>query len=397
MTTIATGPTAMRYFPAEVEQRGREKEEERTVPYRNVDYYLALTNGRRACPHPAHRFASPRKAPSRLILPECAGREAWLAARREGIGGSEVGALIGANEHDTAMSIWQKKSKEGPDVELTGAPIEWGHRLEDVVAQKTAEEIGLTSRFGGGLWAMTDKPHIRVTPDRFGCRPRSWKAEAVIECKTAGDDEHWESGVIHPRAASSIVNTGSAPLSYQAQIQWQMGILGMDVGYLGCFHLSRERQFFTVEVRFDEDWFGEMMTAADRFWTENMIGGEIPLHDYRHPITEELLKTLHPKVIKPSTDLPPETDEWLKEYVEAKAEFEKAEKRLDAVKNFFRDMTGDAGAAYWGEEKIVGYPEVGSSRVNVALLKDKYPEVAEAVTERSSYRRMTIRVPKQFK
>ena len=49
-----------------------------------------------------------------------------------------------------------------------GAPIEWGHRLEDVVAQKTAEEIGLVSRFGGGLWAMNGKEHIRVTPDRFG-------------------------------------------------------------------------------------------------------------------------------------------------------------------------------------------------------------------------------------
>lgn len=383
----------MTYFPAEVEQAEREKAERAAVQAGQVDTYLARSGGRLGCPHPAHRFASPRKSPSRLILPECAGRPAWLAARKAGIGGSEVGALIGVNEHETAMSIWQKKNRTDPDVELTGAPIEWGHRLEDVVAQKTAEEIGMVSRFGGGLWAMTDKPHIRVTPDRFACKPRSWKAEAVIECKTAGDDEHWESGTIRPGGHG----TGSAPLPYQAQIQWQMGILGLEVGYLGCFHIDRSRQFFTVEVHFDEPWFAEMVEAADRFWTDNMIGQEMPLHDYRHPITEDLIKQLHPKVIQPSTDLPDIAEFWLKDYQRAKAAAEKADKEFTTIKNIFRDWTGDAGAAYLGEEKIVGYPEVSSTRIDVEALKRDYPEVAEAVTVRSSYRRMTIRVPKQYK
>jgi len=359
-----------------------------------VETYLARTGGRRGCPHPVHRFASPRKSPADLILPECAGRAAWLAARREGIGGSEVGALIGVNEHETAMSIWTKKNRTEPDVELTGAPIEWGHRLEDVVAMKTAEEIGMVSRFGGGLWADRERPFIRVTPDRFACKPRSWKAEAVIECKTAGDDEHWESGTIRPGGRG----TGSAPLAYQAQIQWQMGILGLPVGYLGCFHIDRSRQFFTVEVHFDAEWFGEMTDAAERFWAQNILGDEIPVHDYRHPITEDLLRQLHPKVLQPSTDLPEGlTEDWLREYVRAKDRFEKAEADLNAAKNFFREWTGDAGAGYLGEKKIVGYPEVSSSRIDVAALKEKYPEVAEAVTVRSSYRRMTISVPKEFK
>lgn len=360
-----------------------------------VETHLARSGGRLACPHPVHRFASPRKAPSRIILPECAGRPAWLAARREGIGGSEVGALIGVNEHETAMSVWTKKKRTEPDVELTGAPIEWGHRLEDVVAQKTAEEIGMVSRFGGGLWAMTDKPHVRVTPDRFACRPRSWKAEAVIECKTAGSDEHWESGTIRPGGHG----TGSAPLSYQAQLQWQLGILGLPIGYLGCFVLGSERQFFTVEVHFDAAWFAEMVAAADRFWTENILGDEIPMHDYRHPITEDLIKEQHPTVVKPSVDLPGGgiTEDWLREYQEAKREAEAAEKRLTAIKNQFRDWTGDAGAAYLGDKKIVGYPEVSSKRIDVDQLKTLYPEVAEAVTVTSRYRRMTISVPKEFK
>src|SRR5690606_15098379 len=68
--------------------------------------------------------------------------------------------------------------------DLSAVPaVEWGHRLEEEVASKTAEEVGLVSRFGGGLWAARDRDILRVTPDRFATRPRSWKTVGVIECK----------------------------------------------------------------------------------------------------------------------------------------------------------------------------------------------------------------------
>lgn len=358
-----------------------------------VEQYLTQSGGRRACPHPQHRFAQVPNSPARVILPECAGRAPWLAARKEGIGGSEVAALVGISEYDTSFSIFNKKTRTEPDVELTGAPIEWGHRLEDVVAQKTADEIGLVSRFGGGLWANPEKPFLRVTPDRFATRAKSWKATALIECKTAGDDEHWESGTIHPAGHG----TGSAPLSYQAQCQWQMGIIGLPVAYLGCLVLGRERQFFTVEIHFDKDWFGELAAEAERFWTENILKDEPPMVDFRHPKTEELLKQISPVVVKPSVELPEDSGDWLKDYAQAQARLKAAQADVDNVKNFFRMWTGDAGAGYLGDKKIVSYPAVSSTRIDVEALKRDFPEVAEKVTVRSSYRRLTISVPKEFK
>jgi putative phage-type endonuclease len=364
-----------------------------------VSKHLERSGGRLACPHPVHRFAQVPNSPARVILPECAGRAPWLAARRDGIGGSEVAALVGISEYDTSWSIFNKKMKPEPDEELTGAPIEWGHRLENVVAEKVAEEIGLVSRFGGGLWANPEKPFLRVTPDRFATKPRAWKAQALIECKTAGDDEHWESGTIRPGG----LGTGSAPLAYQAQCQWQMGIIGLPVAYLGCLVLGRERQFFTVEIHFDKDWFAELAAEAERFWTENILTGEPPMHDLRHPKTEDLLKLIQPKVVKPSIDLPADTEEWLADYLKLKAAFEKAEEDLNQVKNYFRMMTGDAGAGYlpWPGKKdglkITSYPEVGSSRIDVDALKTKYPKIAEELTVRGSYRRLTISVPKEIK
>lgn len=356
----------------------------------NAHRFLVRSGGRLACPHPVHRFAGVANSPAQIILPECAGQETWLAARRGGVGGSEVGALIGVSEYETPFSIWNTKIHGGKD--LSGvAAVEWGHRLENVVAEKVAEELGLVSRFAGGLWARRDDPVLRVTPDRFACRPRSWKAVGVIECKTAGDDEHWESGTIRPGGHG----TGSAPLSYQAQLQWQVGILGLEVGWLGCFVLGSERQFFTVEVHFNPEWFEEMVTEARRFWTENVLKDEPPMHDLRHPKTEELLKQLTPNVVRPSVELDADSEFWLAEYRKAKDKADAAEKDLAEVKNYFRMMVGDAGAGYLGDKKVVSYPEVSSTRIDVEALKRDYPEVAEAVTVRSTHRRLTIRPPKE--
>jgi len=383
----------MLYFPAEVEMREREEAEIKKAigPKWNAEYYLRQTGGRRGCPHPAHRMATVADSPASLILPECAGREPWLLARRDGIGGSEVGALVGVSEYETTFSVWNTKKHGGKD--LSGlAAVEWGHRLEDVVAVKIAEEVGLVSRFAGGLWADRERPFLRVTPDRFACKPRQWRAQALIECKTAGDDEHWASGTID--TSKSEWTGGSAPLSYQAQCQWQMGIIGLPVAYLGCLVLGNERQFFTVEIKFDPEWFREMADEAERFWHVNVLGDEPPMHDLRHPKTEELLKTLHPSVVVPSTQLPEDAAEWLADYRAAKDALEAATTRLDEIKNYFRMETGDAGAGYLGDKKVVSYPEVRSSRIDVEALRRDHPDVAEACTVVSHYRRMTIKPPK---
>jgi putative phage-type endonuclease len=357
-----------------------------------VDRHLARSGGRLACPHPAHRVAQVPKSPARIILPECAGQGPWLEARKGGIGGSEVGALIGVSEYETPFSVWNAKTRPAKD--LSGlAAIEWGHRLEEVVAAKAAEEVGLVSRFAGGLWADRERSHLRVTPDRFACRTRSWRAIGVIECKTAGDDEEWESGSITPGGQGD----GAAPLAYQAQVQWQLGILGLTKGWLACFVLGRERAFYVVEIDFDAAWFGEMVDEAERFWVQNVLGDEPPMHNLRHPKTEELLKTLQPNVVRPAVQLTDDADEWLAVYAERKRAADAAQAELDEVKNYFRMMTADAGAGYIGDYKAVSYPEVNTSRIDVETLRLKYPEIAEELTVKSQHRRLTIRPRKPVK
>lgn len=334
----------------------------------------------------------------KVLCPAGAPIEQWLKWRTVGLGGSEVAAILGISPYATAFDIFRNKVNEDGnlrhlvelDAEEAGAGtfvrpellvgdntvFEWGHRLEEAVALKVADELGLVARPSPGLLQDAEHPIAIVTPDRIATRRRSWKAQGLIECKTAGDGHGWEDG--------------GAPLHYRAQAQWQMMITGLDVCWLGCLELTSARTFYLVEVPYDADWTEELVEAGERFWKEHVEAAEPPMFDLRHPRTEELLKELHPEVIRPSVELTELGIEAAAEYHAAKAAVDEAQARLDEIKNVLRAELGDAGAGYDGDRKVVSWPEVTQRRVNLDRLRTQYPEIAAEVTETSTFRRLTV-------
>lgn len=329
----------------------------------------------------------------RLLLQADARIDTWLHARTSGIGGSEVAALLGISPYATAFDVFNAKVADtgelrfmlnepagGPKLRpelMTDDPIlEWGHRLEDAVAVKAADELGLVARTGGGLWQHLDHPVAIVTPDRVGTRPRSWKPVALIECKTSSEPHDWDDG---------------APLHYQVQAQWQMGITGIHTCWLACFFLGHERDFRPVEVTFDPDWFAEMVDAAETFWADHVLTGEPPMHDLTHPRTAELLKEMHPRVLLPAVSLPDDAADWIRDYHRAKSVADAAAARFEECKNWIRVQMGDAGAGYLGDHKIVSFPEVHTHRIDSTKLRETYPDAAEDCSVESTYRRLTVR------
>ena len=336
-----------------------------------------------------------------LLLRADANLNDWLQARTQGIGGSEIAALLGVSPYATAFDVYKSKVDDdgqlrflhdepvvGPKVRpelMTDEPVlEWGHRLEDAVALKAADELGLVARTGGGLWRHRDHPVAIVTPDRIATKRRSWKPVGLIECKTTSDREEWDDG--------------RAPVHYEVQAQWQLGITGLERCWLACLVLGHERDFRLVEITADPDWFGEMVNVAETFWSKHVLGDEPPMHDLAHPRTDDLVKELHPRAVVEATELPDEAAEWLADYHEAKAEADRAERKLSEIKNWIRLQVGDAGAGYLGEHKVVSYPEVTTTRVDVNKLRENYPEAAEACSVQSTHRRLTVRrLPKAAK
>jgi predicted phage-related endonuclease len=330
--------------------------------------------------------------PCDLVLPETATVDEWLHARTFGVGGSEVAALLRQSPYATSFDVFRNKVDEHGKPRYQGPPpvggkrvrpellvddpvLEFGHRLEAAVVLKTADELGLVPRSGGGLYRHREHPVVLVTPDAVATKRRSYKPVCLIEAKTTGGA--WEDA--------------EAPEQYRVQAQWQMGVTGIHTCFIGSFVLGYEREFQIDEITFDPDYFGELVEAAETFWRENVLTGNPPMHDLRHKRTEDLLKELHPSVEYETVQLPEGAEEWLEAHEQAKAALKTVKDNLLEITNWIRMHMGDAAGGYIGEDKVCSYPEVRTRRVLVGKLRERYPEIAKELEEESVHRRLTIK------
>ena len=74
---------------------------------------------------------------------------AWHAARADGIGGSEISAVLGLSIWESRFSLWHRKAGGFPPREAS-TEMEAGRRLEPVICEVFAERHpGLETRRGG--------------------------------------------------------------------------------------------------------------------------------------------------------------------------------------------------------------------------------------------------------
>ena len=72
-------------------------------------------------------------------------REEWLKMRKEGLGGSDAGAVCGLNPYASPMSVYQDKTSPAIS-DQDNEPMRQGRDLEDYVARRFTEATGLKVR-----------------------------------------------------------------------------------------------------------------------------------------------------------------------------------------------------------------------------------------------------------
>lgn len=112
-----------------------------------------------------------------------------LMDRRDGIGGSDVAAILGIDDRRTPYEVYLEKIGEGTPLDET-EPIYWGKVLEDAVAQRYVQDTGRrvqrvnrTLRHREHPW-MTAHIDRRVIATGDGVR-------RLLEVKTTGLRDEW--------------------------------------------------------------------------------------------------------------------------------------------------------------------------------------------------------------
>lgn len=207
-------------------------------------------------------------------------REAFLAQRRAGIGGSDIAALLGLSPWKTPLQLWMDKTGRSEENFAPDAVerMHWGTVLEDVVARHYADVRGVRVQRINQQLRHPECSIALANIDRAvleeGKRAR-WDdatgrvlgARNVLECKTAH-------ALAQNNAEWGEPGTDEVPQQYWMQCTWYLGITGLPFADLAV--LFGGQRFVTYTIGFDQTLFDDMLTEAASWWQRYVVADMPP-------------------------------------------------------------------------------------------------------------------------
>jgi putative phage-type endonuclease len=313
------------------------------------------------------------------LLPADADRDTWLTARRNGIGSSDVAAILGVADRNTAVHVY--RDKRGELVDDAGEAALWGHILEDPVAKEWARrQKSVVQRVG--LVANIDEPWQMVSLDRqvLECPlDRSVRTRCALEvkCRSAFKAARFKHGAI--------------PDDVLAQVVWQMAVTGYDHIHVAVLIGGNELKVATAfrEKAMEDYVVGEVR----RFRDEHLLPGVEPDWDLsKAQALLDLDSLTHPtRVGELSID---EVGEVI-EYAERSAAKSAAEGALKQSSATLRRIADGALTVTFGGELVYEFGEVNRKTTDLDRLRERWPDAyADCVTEKTHYQ---IRLAPDFR
>lgn len=186
--------------------------------------------------------------------------EDWLGYRRQGIGGSDVAAIMGVSPFATLRDLYNDKCGN-PDViqtEDNWVAKEVGHRLEDLVAKIFAYKTGYKVFAVRKLFRHPFHSFMQANVDFFVELPDG--SIAILECKTTNynSKEKW--------------NDGAVPVNYEWQCRHYMAVMNLSCAYIACLYGNNENEFVYRRIDRDEVIEADMIEMEAHFWNEYVLG-----------------------------------------------------------------------------------------------------------------------------
>lgn len=179
----------------------------------------------------------------------------YLEERRKGIGGSDIGPILGLSPWKSAYQVYQEKRGEVPHWEGNDT-TDWGLRMEPTLRQFYSDKTGRAVRVPDKILVHPDHPFMLASLDGLTdcCR--------VVELKTARFGKGWgEPG------------TSEIPDYYSTQTQWYLAVTGFPVADVVVSIGGAPAALY--EVQEDKELQEMMIEAAAAFW-QRVIDGNPP-------------------------------------------------------------------------------------------------------------------------
>jgi len=294
-------------------------------------------------------------------------RTAWLEARRQGIGGSDVAAVLGLSKWRGPMDVWAEKRGLADDQAENYAMMR-GRILESAVADWYSEISGASLEDGPPMPISGPEPWMLGSPDRYAITEE--EGRYGLEIKTARSCDDWG------QDGSSMI-----PVYYATQVAWYMACTDIDRWDVAVLFMMND-EFRRYTILRDSEVEKKLISSCRQWWNKHVVEGSPPPVDgsnaasqylqQKFPTASQELRKANPDETNTVFDLY-EVNEQLKLLKDKKARLE----------NQIKEVIGENEGIWndWG--KITWKLNKGRSTIDTKRLKDEAPGVAEKFTRTS--------------
>ncbi len=186
--------------------------------------------------------------------------EQQLIERKKFVTGSDAAVICGLSPYKTPVQLWLEKTGQAEAEDISDKNhIKFGNFMESGVASWFAHETG---------------KQVEVVSDMLIHKSLSWMAgnidgrivgeNALLECKTAYDDEGW-----------GAIGDNTIPEHYKFQVMHYCAVGGFDRAYIAVvFARSREFRVYTYERDLEAE--ARLIEREQSFWIDNVLSGVAP-------------------------------------------------------------------------------------------------------------------------
>lgn len=295
----------------------------------------------------------------------------WLKERQKGIGGSDVGAIMGVNRWKSPFEIYVDKTEDITEVKESGELSYWGNTLEEVVAREFSIRTGKRVRKDNRQLVHKTHKFMMGNIDR-----RIVGENALLECTTvnAFRAKEWDGEEIPP--------------SYILQCQHYMEVMGSDNCYIAA--LIGGQKFIYKKIERDDELISMIVEAEKDFWINHVEKRIPPKLDGSEAASKYLSKTFKNIDKSLEVNLKAEYMNKINEYLNIKNQMKNLDEALKTIENNLKNELGNAEKGIVEKFQVI-WKGITSNRIDSKVLKEKYPEVYKEVCKQSISRRFEIK------
>ena len=299
--------------------------------------------------------------------------EKWLYKRKNGIGASDVGAILGVNKYRNQVDVFLDKTTDKLD-KNDNEKMKIGRLMESSVLLMFEKETGLSASLYEDTEKHPEHQFLYATPDGLLS-----DFSAGIEIKTGIDGDHWD----------------DVPEQYYAQCQLSMEIFGVDTWHLYAILAGLNgftRKHFVIKR--NDLYIKSLIKICSDFWNNNVLARVAPMPKTIDDINKIFTESQEIRM-KANEDVKKLVNEYQKVKLQM-CEVEKILKPLQIKEKQIKEklalsMQDAEILTDENDQEILNYKIVNRASLDTKRLKNDLPNIHDEYVKNTTYRKLTIK------